>query len=220
MLFVLEINANPCLSPDAGFAAALEEAGIAYGDAIGWLIADARRRVHGRRAHDEAARRSLSHAAAPADVPALRRLVAATGVFHAEERAIALELLEDAPARRPARAAIRSFFAERRGELIGYCAWGRVPLTRAQLRPLLDRRGADGARPGPRPSAACGSSSAPSRRGGGGNLYIETSSRRRLRPDAALLSRRRLRPSRAGCATFTRPVIIRSMFCKVIRGRR
>jgi D-alanine-D-alanine ligase len=47
MLFVLEINANPCLSPDAGFAAALEEAGIGYGDAIGWLIAAARRRAHG-----------------------------------------------------------------------------------------------------------------------------------------------------------------------------
>jgi D-alanine-D-alanine ligase len=45
--FVLEINANPCLSPDAGFAAALERAGIGYGDAIGWLVADARRRALG-----------------------------------------------------------------------------------------------------------------------------------------------------------------------------
>ena len=46
--FVLEVNANPCLSPDAGFAASLERAGIGYGDAIGWLIADARRRAYGR----------------------------------------------------------------------------------------------------------------------------------------------------------------------------
>ena len=44
-LYVLEVNANPCLSPDAGFAAALEQAGIGYTDAIGWLIADARRRT-------------------------------------------------------------------------------------------------------------------------------------------------------------------------------
>jgi len=50
MLFVLEINANPCLSPDAGFAAALDRAGIAYGDAITWLLIDARRRTHGLRA--------------------------------------------------------------------------------------------------------------------------------------------------------------------------
>ena len=45
--WVLEINANPCLSPDAGFAAALAQARVAYGDAIGWLIADARRRAAG-----------------------------------------------------------------------------------------------------------------------------------------------------------------------------
>jgi D-alanine-D-alanine ligase len=44
-LYVLEVNANPCLSPDAGFAAALAEAGVAYAEAIGWLIADAKRRA-------------------------------------------------------------------------------------------------------------------------------------------------------------------------------
>jgi D-alanine-D-alanine ligase len=40
--WVLEINANPCLSPDAGFSAALERAGIAYADAIARIVADAR----------------------------------------------------------------------------------------------------------------------------------------------------------------------------------
>jgi D-alanine-D-alanine ligase len=43
--WVLEVNANPCLSPDAGFAAMLEAAGIDYAAAIGWLIEDARRRA-------------------------------------------------------------------------------------------------------------------------------------------------------------------------------
>jgi D-alanine-D-alanine ligase len=32
--WILEINANPCLSPDAGFAAALERAGIGFDQAI------------------------------------------------------------------------------------------------------------------------------------------------------------------------------------------
>jgi len=45
MPFVLEINANPCLSPDAGFAAALERAGIGFADAVDWLVADACRRA-------------------------------------------------------------------------------------------------------------------------------------------------------------------------------
>ena len=36
--FVLEVNANPCLSPDAGFAAAAEQAGFDAGEVIGHLI--------------------------------------------------------------------------------------------------------------------------------------------------------------------------------------
>ncbi len=39
--WVLEINANPCISPDAGFAAALTEAGIKYYEAIGLILEDA-----------------------------------------------------------------------------------------------------------------------------------------------------------------------------------
>lgn len=39
--FVLEINANPCLSPDAGFAAALDRARIEYSEAIDGIIRDA-----------------------------------------------------------------------------------------------------------------------------------------------------------------------------------
>jgi D-alanine-D-alanine ligase len=46
--WILEINANPCLSPDAGFAAALEEGGVSYRDAIGWLVDDACRRTAAR----------------------------------------------------------------------------------------------------------------------------------------------------------------------------
>jgi D-alanine-D-alanine ligase len=39
--WILEVNANPCLSPDAGFAAALLEAGIGYEAAVAAVIDDA-----------------------------------------------------------------------------------------------------------------------------------------------------------------------------------
>jgi D-alanine-D-alanine ligase len=38
--WILEINANPCLSPDAGFAAALARAGIEFTRAVKWILAD------------------------------------------------------------------------------------------------------------------------------------------------------------------------------------
>lgn len=39
--WILEVNANPCIAPDAGFAAAAAEAGIAYRDAIARIVAAA-----------------------------------------------------------------------------------------------------------------------------------------------------------------------------------
>jgi D-alanine-D-alanine ligase len=42
--WVLEVNANPCIAPDAGFAAALAQAGIALDQALAWIVADALKR--------------------------------------------------------------------------------------------------------------------------------------------------------------------------------
>ncbi len=39
--WILEVNANPCLSPDAGFTAALHRAGISFPDAVERLLQDA-----------------------------------------------------------------------------------------------------------------------------------------------------------------------------------
>ena len=38
--WILEINANPCLSPDAGFAAALDRAGLNFAQTVEWILAD------------------------------------------------------------------------------------------------------------------------------------------------------------------------------------
>lgn len=42
--WILEVNANPCLSPDAGFAAALDASGLQVAGAVGRILADAGRR--------------------------------------------------------------------------------------------------------------------------------------------------------------------------------
>lgn len=40
--WILEVNANPCLAPDAGFAAAAERAGIAFDDVVRRIVRDCR----------------------------------------------------------------------------------------------------------------------------------------------------------------------------------
>jgi len=43
--YVLEVNANPCLSPESGYAAALQQAGIPYQEFVRRLLGYARRRA-------------------------------------------------------------------------------------------------------------------------------------------------------------------------------
>lgn len=110
-----------------------------------------------------------------ADVTELRKLVALTGVFDRVELAIAVELI-DARVRLGARSGYSFFFAERGGALIGYCAWGRVPLTRSSydlywivVAPTAQGQGVGRALLQRVEQAVAGR--------GGGRLYIETSSR-------------------------------------------
>jgi ribosomal protein S18 acetylase RimI-like enzyme len=138
-------------------------------------------------------------------------------VFYREERAIALELLVER-LRRGTKSGYSFFFAEQGGELVGYCAWGPVPLTAKSydlywiaVTPAAQGRGVgrELLRLAERAVA----------RKGGGNLYIETSSRRvydrtrRFYRDARYRTVARLRD-------FYAPGDHKIMFCKVIRAAR
>lgn len=45
--YILEVNPNPCLAPDAGFAAAAAEAGLSFDDLVTAVLAAAKRRTAG-----------------------------------------------------------------------------------------------------------------------------------------------------------------------------
>ena len=152
----------------------------------------------------------------PADVPALRRLVAAARVFYRQERAVALELLQARLEHGP-NSGYSFFFAQRRGEMLGYAAWGRAPLTKRSfdlywivVAPAAQGQGLGQAllKLVERAIAARG----------GGNLYIETSSRksyartRRFYESAGY-------PLVATLRDFYAPRDHKLMFCKVIRAR-
>ena len=111
----------------------------------------------------------------PGDLAALRRLVAAAGVFHPQEREIALELLEE----RLLNGTDSGYFfvfAEAGKELVGYACWGPVPLTRSSydLYWIAVHAGWQGRGIG-RALLALTEKAVAGR--GGGRLYIETSAR-------------------------------------------
>ena len=151
--------------------------------------------------------------ARPSDLESLRRLVAATGVFYPEERAIALELLRERLERGP-KSGYEFIFADRHGALVGYCAWGAVPLTKGSydLYWIAVAPEAQGLGIGRRLMELAERAVA---RRGGGRLYIETSSR------AAYVRTRRF--YRAGgyrrvarLADFYAPGDHKVVFCKTI----
>jgi ribosomal protein S18 acetylase RimI-like enzyme len=109
------------------------------------------------------------------DLPALRELVESTRVFYPQELEIALELLHER-LRLGSKSGYEFFFAERNGQLVGYCTWGPVPLTKASfdLYWIAVAPQAQGLGVGRRLMALAEAAVA---RRGGGQLFIETSSR-------------------------------------------
>jgi ribosomal protein S18 acetylase RimI-like enzyme len=153
--------------------------------------------------------------ARPGDVAALRRLVAATKVFYPEERSIAAELLEER-LRLGARSGYTFFFADHDGEMIGYCVWGQVPLTRCSYDLYWIAVAPQWQGAGVGQQLMLLAERAVARRGGGG-LYIETSSR-----DVYDRTRRFYRHAGykqvAKLADFYAPGDHKVVFCKTIPG--
>ena len=129
---VLEVNANPALAPDAGFAAAAREAGIGFSDLIERIARAAlgtERQVSEGEVREKRARPAvaLRRRLVAADEPAIGVICRATGFFSAAEVAVAEELAREACARGGA-SGYRFVLAEQpHGLLLGYACFGPVP---------------------------------------------------------------------------------------------
>jgi len=157
---ILEINANPCISPDAGFAAMVAQAGLTLDQAVERILADALTHNNRFRRISPASRRKQvpasgvvpdrPDAVAPAaqgvgtpDTPftfrheidsrdraAICELAQGTGFFHAEEVEIAVELVDERIEKGSA-SGYEFVIAELNGHVAGYTCFGIIPCTKS-----------------------------------------------------------------------------------------
>jgi D-alanine-D-alanine ligase len=133
--WILEINTNPCLAPDAGFAAALAQAGLTFDQAIAPIV---QRPLNGtvRSAQNLAPSEPSAtitelpfrYEAIQTDGDHIRRIVTATGFFSAAEIDVAVELVV-ARLNQGDASGYHFVFLESEAGLIGYTCYGPIPCT-------------------------------------------------------------------------------------------
>ncbi len=190
--WVLEINANPCLSPDAGFMAAARHAGLNAQAVVHRILHDALESRSARTPHGKAQGPSLGPGKSfgtspeagpltlrthirPSDVDAVQRLTAQTGFFNTEEIAVARDLAQQSLTLGAA-SGYFFIFAEQDGRVVGYTCYGPILGTAGRfdlywivVDPAQQRRGIG--------KALLEEAERAVRHAGGQRVYVETSSR-------------------------------------------
>lgn len=132
--WVIEVNPNPDISPDAGYTAALQAAGISYAQFIDILLSNAWRRHHQLPgvtldlAIPGAHPSRVIRQAVEGDRLAVQAMLEHNPFFRDDEVPVAMEVLDDALAQDD-HGTYNSYVIEEHGVVQGWICWGLTPCT-------------------------------------------------------------------------------------------
>ncbi|MEJ5375793.1 MAG: GNAT family N-acetyltransferase [bacterium] len=135
--WILEVNPNPCISPDAGFMAAASQAGLGATEVVARILEASgipRKPLHTRakprKSPDEVlfGQVKLRQEVLPQDVASVRSIVVSAGIFSQQEVDVAVELVQEALFSGPS-SGYHFLFAEKEGRTIGYACYGPIACT-------------------------------------------------------------------------------------------
>lgn len=128
--FILEVNPNPDISPESGFAAALQAAGISYDRFIRILIENAQARS--TRDPNIPTQRTIAASgykirpSGPDDRQQILDILAASRVFRPDEMAVAMEVIDAAHGQDQG---YQSYVAVDSQVVLGWICFGKAPCT-------------------------------------------------------------------------------------------